>query len=58
MLEVALKQEFDPDRVSRAWVRLPTNMDREDFVDLNKVSKQVLGKTPAEVRFAVQSSVF
>lgn len=48
-LEKALEDEFDPKRRLHGWARPGMAMDREDFIDLAKVSKQVPGKTPAQV---------
>lgn len=49
MLERALEKEFDPNRHPHTWARPGVDMDREDYIDLAKVSKQVLGKNPQEV---------
>lgn len=48
-LEKALEDEFDPKRRLHGWARPGMAMDREDFIDLAKVSKKVVGKTPAQV---------
>ncbi|CAM9988984.1 unnamed protein product [Ascophyllum nodosum] len=48
-LEKALHDEFDPKRRLHGWARPGISMDREDFIDLTKVSKRVPGKTPAQV---------
>ena len=48
-LEKALHDEFDPKRRLHGWARPGMTMDREDFIDLAKVSKRVPGKTPAQV---------
>lgn len=49
-LEKALEDEFDPERRVHGWARPGTKMDREDFIDLAKVSKSVPGKDPQQVR--------
>ncbi|CAM9136456.1 unnamed protein product, partial [Laminaria digitata] len=48
-LEEALVKEYDPGRRLHGWARPGMEMDREDFIDLAKVSKDVPGKTPAQV---------
>eukprot|EP00903_Cladosiphon_okamuranus_P006465 g6325.t1 len=48
-LEQALEKEFDRDRRLHGWAREGMEMDRDDFIDLAVVSKQVPGKTPAQV---------
>ena len=50
-LERALDDEFYPKRRLHGWARPGMAMDREDFIDLAKVSKQVPGKTPAQVTY-------
>lgn len=48
-LEHALQEDFDPDRRLHGWAREGMSMDRDDFIDLAHVSKQVPGKTSAQV---------
>ena len=48
-LERTLHDEFDPKRRLHGWVGPGITLDREDFIDLNNVSKRVPGKTPSEV---------
>lgn len=48
-LEQALEKELNMDRRLHGWSRDGVGMDRDDFVDLAYVSKQVPGKTPTEV---------
>lgn len=48
-LEKVLETEFDPTRRLHGYAREGIDMEREDFIDLAAVSKQVPGKTPAEV---------
>ncbi|CAM9252394.1 unnamed protein product, partial [Laminaria digitata] len=48
-LEKALVKEYDPSRRLHGWARSGLEMDREDFIDLAKVSEEVPGKTPAQV---------
>eukprot|EP00752_Nemacystus_decipiens_P008516 g7605.t1 len=48
-LEQSLEKEFDRDRRLHGWAREGMDMDRDDFIDLALVSKQVPGKTPAQV---------
>lgn len=48
-LEKVLQREFDPNRRLHGYARPGMDMDREDFIDLASVSKQVPGKTPAQV---------
>ncbi|CAM9209356.1 unnamed protein product [Scytosiphon promiscuus] len=48
-LEQALEKDFDPDRRLHGWAREGMSMDRDDFIDLARVSKQVPGKTSAQV---------
>ena len=47
-MEQALEKEFDRDRRLHGWAREGMDMDRDDFIDLALVSKQVPGKTPAQ----------
>lgn len=49
-LEKALEKEFDPDRHAEGWTNLDLIEDREDFIDLAKVIKQVPGKSPTQVK--------
>lgn len=49
ILEKVLEREFDPNRRLHGYARPGMDMDREDFIDLASVSKQVPGKTPAQV---------
>ena len=49
-LEKALVKEYDPNRRLHGWARPGMEMDREDFIDLAKVSEEVPGKTPSQVR--------
>ena len=53
-LEQSLEKEFDRDRRLHGWAREGMDMDRDDFIDLALVSKQVPGKTPAQARIAWQ----
>ncbi|CAM9323331.1 unnamed protein product [Ectocarpus fasciculatus] len=48
-LEQALAKDFDRDRRLHGWAREGMDMDREDFIDLAEVSKQVPGKKPTQV---------
>lgn len=48
-LEQALQKDFDPDRRLHGWAREGMSMDRDDFIDLAHVSKEVPGKTSAQV---------
>ncbi|CAB1105361.1 unnamed protein product [Ectocarpus sp. CCAP 1310/34] len=48
-LEAALDKDFDVNGRSQGWARPGIDMDREDFIDIAKVSKEVPGKTPAQV---------
>lgn len=48
-LEQSLDKEFDRDRRLHGWAREGMDMEREDFIDLAYVSKQVPGKTPEQV---------
>lgn len=48
-LEKALVEAYDPNRRLHGWARPGMEMDREDFIDLAKVSEEVPGKTPAQV---------
>ena len=54
-LEKALAKDYDPSRRLHGWARPGMDMDREDFIDLAKVSEQVPGKTPAQVFKALYS---
>lgn len=49
LLENSLEKEFDPNRRLHGWARPGMEMDREDFIDLATVSKQVPGKSAAQV---------
>lgn len=49
-LEKILEKEFDPERRPHDWACPDTEVDREDFIDLAKVSKQIPGKTPSQVK--------
>ena len=49
ILEKALEKDFDPNRHPLGWASQDTEVDREDFIDLAKVKKQVPGKTPSQV---------
>lgn len=49
-LEQALEKELNMDRRLHGWSRDGVGMDRDDFIDLAYVSKQVPGKTPTEVK--------
>lgn len=53
-LEQSLEKEFDRDRRLHGWAREGMDMDRDDFIDLALVSKQVPGKTPAQARITWQ----
>ncbi|CAM9491922.1 unnamed protein product [Ectocarpus sp. 6 AP-2014] len=48
-LEAALDKDFDINGRSQGWARPGIDMDREDCIDIAKVSKEVPGKTPAQV---------
>lgn len=48
-LEKALVNAYDPRRGLHARARPEIKLDREDFIDLATVSKEVPGKTPAQV---------
>ncbi|CAM9512220.1 unnamed protein product [Scytosiphon promiscuus] len=48
-LEQALEKGFDLDRRMHGWAREGMDMDREDFIDLADVSRQIPGKTPTQV---------
>ncbi|CAM9310636.1 unnamed protein product [Ectocarpus sp. 8 AP-2014] len=48
-LEASLDKDFDVNGRSQGWARPGIDMDREDFIDIAKVSKEVPGKTPAQV---------
>ncbi|CAM9504228.1 unnamed protein product [Ectocarpus sp. 12 AP-2014] len=48
-LEAALDKDFDVNGRSQGWARPGIDMDREDFIDIAKVSKEVPGKKPAQV---------
>lgn len=48
-LEKAVEKEYDPSRRLHGWARPGMELDREDFIDLAAVSKEVPGKTPAQV---------
>ncbi|CBJ28284.1 expressed unknown protein [Ectocarpus siliculosus] len=48
-LEAALDKDFDVNGRSQGWARPGIDMDREDCIDIAKVSKEVPGKTPAQV---------
>ncbi|CAM9327749.1 unnamed protein product [Ectocarpus sp. 4 AP-2014] len=49
ILEQALEEHFDPSPRSHGWAREGMDLEREDFIDLANVSKQVPGKTPTQV---------
>lgn len=49
-LEKALEDGFDVDRRLHGWAREGMEMEREEFIDLAFVSRQVPGKSPAQVR--------
>lgn len=48
-LEAALDRGFDLNRRLHGWARPGIAMDRDDFIDLAEVSKEIPGKTPAQV---------
>ncbi|CAB1100122.1 unnamed protein product [Ectocarpus sp. CCAP 1310/34] len=48
-LKQALEEHFDPNPRSHGWAREGMDLEREDFIDLANVSKQVPGKTPTQV---------
>ncbi|CAM9742455.1 unnamed protein product [Ectocarpus sp. 4 AP-2014] len=48
-LEQALAKDFNRDRRLHGWAREGMEMDREDFIDLADVSKEVPGKSPMQV---------
>ncbi|CAM9743160.1 unnamed protein product [Ectocarpus sp. 6 AP-2014] len=48
-LEQALEEHFDPNPRSHGWAREGMDLEREDFIDLANVRKQVPGKTPTQV---------
>ncbi|CBJ28283.1 expressed unknown protein [Ectocarpus siliculosus] len=48
-LEQALAKDYNRDRRLHGWAREGMDMDREDFIDLADVSKQVSGKSPTQV---------
>lgn len=52
-LEKVLEKEFNPNRRLHGWARPGMEMDREDFIDLATVSKQVPGKTPEQVKISL-----
>lgn len=47
-LEKVLEQEFDLSRRPHDWYP-QMDVDREDFIDLARVSKQIPGKSPSQV---------
>ncbi len=49
ILEAALRKKFDLDRRLRVWARPGVSIDPDDSIDLAKVSKEVPGKSSAEV---------
>ncbi|CAM9209280.1 unnamed protein product [Scytosiphon promiscuus] len=48
-LEQALGNDFDPERRLHGWAREGMSMDRDDFIDLAHIGKQVPGKTSSQV---------
>lgn len=57
ILEAALRKKFDLDRRLRVWSRPGVKIDREDSIDLAKVSKEVPGKSPTEVTVTILKRV-
>ncbi|CAM9221799.1 unnamed protein product [Ectocarpus fasciculatus] len=49
ILEQVLETEFKGDKRLHGWAREGMDLEKEDFIDLANVCKQVRGKTPAQV---------